>query len=203
MGGARGCGHDARERRVRSVARLRHHQHAHVLAGAVMPSSFDDEPDWKKLRTFAAPCPLCNYASLFQVTDTSAIFCTWPTCAAFNRELTTDEAAQLYERPALLDGWHEPVVYCMRMGNMVKIGTSTNIRSRFETIGPQGVAAVEPGGKAVERRRHNQFAASHSHREWFFLTEEIGQHIADLRESWQSSTGQSTEAWLADRGVRC
>ena len=184
------------------MARLRHHEHVRVLAADVVPRLEDDEPIWKKLRKVGAPCPTCNYVSLFQVIETGVIYCTWPDCTAFERELTTSESAGLHERQVVDDGWHEPVVYYMRMGNLVKIGTSTNIRSRFETIGPQGVVAVELGDRVVERQRHNQFVASHSHREWFFLAEDIGRHIAELRATWQSSTGKSTEAWLAERGVR-
>lgn len=57
---------------------------------------------------------------------------------------------------------HEPVVYYMRLGSLVKIGWSTNIRTRMDNLTGQGVMALEPGGSELEHRRHKQFADLHN-----------------------------------------
>jgi hypothetical protein len=94
---------------------------------------------------------------------------------------------------------HPAVVYYMRMGDLVKIGTSTNIRSRIATLNTQGVMAVEPGSYAVERERHAQFAHLRGHGEWFILGEDLAAHIADVREQFAAETGSTVEQWVAER----
>ncbi len=75
------------------------------------------------------------------------------------------------------------VVYYMRIGNRVKIGWSTNLPGRLATINPEELLAVEPGGLAVERQRHRQFAHLRTHGEWFQLTEALTEHIGSLRSA--------------------
>lgn len=96
---------------------------------------------------------------------------------------------------------HRPVVYYMRLATLVKIGTSGNIRARLDAINPQGVMAVEWGDRRLEHARHQQFAAHHYHGEWFTFATEIGAHIATVRETFEATTGQTTERWLATVGV--
>jgi hypothetical protein len=57
---------------------------------------------------------------------------------------------------------HSPVVYFARMGDNVKIGTSTNLRARMQSfyLALEDVLAVFPGGEDVEDAFHEQFAAS-------------------------------------------
>lgn|GEM_PF-3708184 len=97
---------------------------------------------------------------------------------------------------------HEPVVYYMRMDRLVKIGWTINIRTRVESLGPQGVLAIEFGGRDQERIRHKQFMDHHSHLEWFWLRDALPAHIVELRETFEQETGHTTEAWLASHGVR-
>jgi hypothetical protein len=103
--------------------------------------------------------------------------------------------------PRLTTG-HADVVYYMRMDRLVKIGTSTNIRSRVNSIGPQGVMAVERGGNDVETARHRQFAALHSHLEWFHLGDELAEHIHATRAAFAKTEGMTVEEWLAAHSVR-
>ena len=100
------------------------------------------------------------------------------------------------------DTSHEPIVYYMRMDRLVKIGWSTNLRTRVETIGPQGVLAVEYGARAVERRRHKQFVNDHSHLEWFWLRDALAAHIVEARQNFEAAAGMTTEEWLDLHGVR-
>jgi hypothetical protein len=100
------------------------------------------------------------------------------------------------------DTTHEPIVYYMRMDRLVKIGWTINIRRRVGAIGPQGVVAIELGSRSVERQRHKQFVASHSHLEWFWLFEDLAAHIASLRQDIEDGMGMTTEQWLDLHGVR-
>lgn len=63
---------------------------------------------------------------------------------------------------------HVDVVYYVRVGEHVKIGTTTNLPSRLKAFGPSEFLACEPGSVTVERRRHKQFANDlAAGREWF------------------------------------
>jgi len=93
------------------------------------------------------------------------------------------------------DGVHMPVVYYMRMDGLVKIGTTTRISRRLISIRPQGVLAIERGGRDVERQRHAQFAEHHSHGEWYWLADPVWQHVAEVRT--RPVTGWlGTDDWL-------
>lgn len=49
------------------------------------------------------------------------------------------------------------VVYYIRIGDLIKIGTTTNLKMRMEALQPDELLATEPGYTDVERRRHQQF----------------------------------------------
>jgi len=92
---------------------------------------------------------------------------------------------------------HAPIVYYMRLGDIVKIGTTTNVAKRAGSINPEGVMAVEFGAVDVERARHNQFIDLHLHGEWFRLDATLGSHVIEVRAAFEAATGETTEAWLA------
>lgn len=74
------------------------------------------------------------------------------------------------------------VVYYLRFGDRIKIGTSANPRQRFAGIRHDEVLAFEPGNRLTERRRHLQFAAYRlGTSEWFAPHPEILAHIDVLR----------------------
>jgi hypothetical protein len=148
-------------------------------------------------RHLSVPCPTCDRLTLYESADgPSDVHCLSAPCRAIFSRIEIGA-----ERPG--EGRiHMPIVYYMRMDRLVKIGTTTNLALRVETIGPQGVLAVEDGDRQVESQRHQQFVASHSHREWFHISAELGQHIGDLREAWEARYGQTVEEWLSCYGVR-
>lgn len=74
------------------------------------------------------------------------------------------------------------VVYYMRIGNRVKIGWSRNLPKRLATINPEELMVTEPGNSILERVRHDQFSALHTHGEWFRLEQPLTDHITELRE---------------------
>jgi hypothetical protein len=90
---------------------------------------------------------------------------------------------------ALVQHWAEArrieteVVYYLRFGDRVKIGTTTSLTTRLADIPHDEVLATEPGGHQLERQRHRQFEHLQirmgTHREWFRLTPELAEHIAE------------------------
>lgn len=84
-------------------------------------------------------------------------------------------------RPGMVVPPRLSVVYYMRMGNRIKIGTTGNLVQRMSAINPEELMAVEAGNAQVERRRHNQFRALRSHGEWFRQEEPLIEHIKKIR----------------------
>ncbi|GAA1055441.1 hypothetical protein GCM10017608_35300 [Agromyces luteolus] len=75
------------------------------------------------------------------------------------------------------------VVYYVRWRERVKIGTSSNPRQRLPTIPHDEVLAFERGGRALEQRRHAEFAESRwPGGEWFRFHEPLVRHVAALAE---------------------
>lgn len=75
----------------------------------------------------------------------------------------------------------EEVVYYMRVGNRVKIGTTTNLRMRLASINPEELLAKEPGGYQLERSRHAQFKSLRTVGEWFKYEGALVDHIEKLK----------------------
>lgn len=83
--------------------------------------------------------------------------------------------------------WPEgSVVYFLgARGQVVKIGTSTNLRLRFAQLQASSahdltLLAFTPGGPALERSLHKVFAKARLRGEWFDRTEELEELIAEL-----------------------
>lgn len=81
---------------------------------------------------------------------------------------------------------HAPVVYYVRRGTMVKIGTSTNLHRRMREVLPEEVLAIEPGGIGVELTRHTQFSALRvdGQREWFHAGRLLQEHVNRMRSAY-------------------
>lgn len=71
-------------------------------------------------------------------------------------------------------------VYYLRFADRVKIGFSTNLKSRLQAIPHDEVLATEPGTMRQERERHAQFADLRVTGEWFRYEEPLVSHIASL-----------------------
>jgi hypothetical protein len=80
--------------------------------------------------------------------------------------------------------WAPPtsVVYYMRIGNRVKIGTTRHLADRLAVFQPEELLGTEPGGRDVEQRRHNVFAEYHVNNEWFAYGPRLAEHIAGLTD---------------------
>lgn len=96
----------------------------------------------------------------------------------------------------VVDDRHAPIVYYMRRADQVKIGTTTCLANRLSDIQPQGVLALEPGGRAEEQARHERFASLRLRGEWFQLDSGLAEHIADIREVFAAQAGMTVESWV-------
>jgi hypothetical protein len=98
------------------------------------------------------------------------------------------------------------VVYYLRHGDRVKIGTTANPRQRFAAIWHEEVLAFERGDRRLERHRHEQFAADRfGGSEWFRLTSAIAEHsdvIAGGRDPWDVYARWLSEAAAHSDGQR-
>ncbi len=91
---------------------------------------------------------------------------------------------------------HPPVVYYMRMDRLVKIGTTTSIGNRVSVLSPQGVLALEWGSYDLEKERHQEFEAHHSHAEWYWLRDDLLDHVIGLRQKPKFSGSLTLDEWL-------
>ncbi len=74
------------------------------------------------------------------------------------------------------------VVYYVRYGDRVKIGTSANPRQRLAAIWHDELLAFERGDRRLEHRRHEQFAQERFDRtEWFRVSPRLLAHIDAVR----------------------
>lgn len=91
-------------------------------------------------------------------------------------------------------GQHQAVVYYVRLGNHVKIGTTNNLDQRLRDLyvhaDPSALLACEPGDRTLERERHHQFAAErvYSNRELFNPSPRLLHHIETLNHQQQRAS---------------
>lgn len=91
-----------------------------------------------------------------------------------------------------IDDPNAVVYYLLWQGGKIKIGTTTNLAQRLAGY-PKGsyvrVLATEMGGKAVERRRHEQFATYRCDGEFFDAAPELMEHITRVVDSADIESG--------------
>lgn len=75
------------------------------------------------------------------------------------------------------------IVYYIRRGPLIKIGTTTRPRQRFGDLLPDEILAWEPGGREEESKRHAQFAPLQVRRgvEYFRSGDALTEHIRAVR----------------------
>lgn len=76
-----------------------------------------------------------------------------------------------------------PVVYMVRIGGLVKIGTSRNLAGRLRQLKVPftDVLCVEPGDQAHEHALHHRFRKAHVSGEMFRLTDDLQAYINERR----------------------
>lgn len=87
------------------------------------------------------------------------------------------------------------IVYYVRRGPLIKIGTTVDPAARFRDLMPDEIFAIEPGGHAEEALRHRQFWHLRASGEYFRDAQELRDHMAVMRAmhgepdpSWPTST---------------
>ena len=112
-------------------------------------------------------CPSCELLTMLRMHDATG------RCQNCGRTIGTAamadalEMAEMGRKPTPRK--FPPVIYYIRWGDRIKIGTSENVRQRLHNLYHDEVLALEPGGRTLERRRHAQFADYKlpKYKEWF------------------------------------
>lgn len=76
----------------------------------------------------------------------------------------------------------QAVVYYVRIRDLIKIGTTTNMKARMLDLLIDEVLATEPGGEDLETMRHEQFRHLKVRGERFTPAPDLLSHIAMIRE---------------------
>lgn len=97
-------------------------------------------------------------------------------------------------------GLHEPIIYYMGLGDLVKIGTSTNIITRHSILGCPRILAVERGDVIDERERHRFFGSLRVHGEWFRYEDPLVSYVWTVAEAFYADFGLTLETWI--QGLR-
>lgn len=92
-------------------------------------------------------------------------------------------------------------VYYIRCGQLIKIGMTTNLASRFTSIRPNEVLAIEPGGLERETAMHQKFASMRAGGEYFHPGPSLQAHIKSLRDelgppNWKRSIVPDGHDWF-------
>jgi hypothetical protein len=91
-------------------------------------------------------------------------------------------AGKLPVPPAsVADGMRSEVVYYMRFGNLIKIGTTGHLLARIRKLRPDELLAVEPGSYPLEKTRHREFARYQAEGEYFYPAPVLMGHIRKVR----------------------
>lgn len=80
------------------------------------------------------------------------------------------------------NGRHDPVVYFLRNGNRIKIGTTTDLRQRIRRLSlrTEDIVLLIAGDRAAEQVLHRAFAQLRvGNTEWFRLAEPLTSFIAE------------------------
>jgi hypothetical protein len=97
---------------------------------------------------------------------------------------------------------HAPIVYFLRNGNRIKIGTSTNLRERVGSLSlrMRDVVLIVEGGRDTERAFHQHFARQRvRNTEWFAFSGAVNNWVRAARHrlhlaEWQSPAEAECES---------
>lgn len=88
-------------------------------------------------------------------------------------------------RPAFhqmtLTGTSDSIIYYIRRGDLIKIGTTTDPARRFTALMPDEILAFEPGDDELETARHRQFGHLWHRAEYFRIAPELLEHARQIR----------------------
>ncbi|MER8219707.1 hypothetical protein ABTZ58_03735 [Streptomyces sp. NPDC094143] len=90
-----------------------------------------------------------------------------------------------------LDARESAVVYYMRFGNLIKIGTTIRLYERAKDLKPDEILAVEPGTYDLELQRHRQFARYRANGEYFYPGPALREHIRQIQAKYNRRRASS------------
>ena len=81
-------------------------------------------------------------------------------------------------------------VYFIKIGDVVKIGVTKDIKSRLQVMQSHNSEKVEllvtiPGGKKLEKILHEGFKMSHKNGEFYYFSKEIKEYISLIKEIYR------------------
>jgi hypothetical protein len=135
-------------------------------------------------RRISGWCPSCRQSDVL-----------WTSADGSEVQCGSDGCSYLRSAPQHADRWHEqlleysrgrPVVYYVRFGLYIKIGTSEKLRSRLLNVPHDELMAIEFGGPQLEARRHSQFSVSRHVGEWFLPSADLISHVERLRFDFEA-----------------
>lgn len=85
---------------------------------------------------------------------------------------------------------HAPIVYYLRFGDRIKIGTTRNLPKRLAAVPHDEVLATELGDFQVEGSRHRQFQHLRIKGEWFQPAQDLLDHIEGVRQGADGQNGR-------------
>lgn len=98
------------------------------------------------------------------------------------RTLNGDEWSRPLDSYAPASSFSQAWVYFMRRENLIKIGTTYNLKQRAAVLNAT-VLTKMPGSYSEEARMHNRFASLRRHGEWFEPGPELVALINELRKA--------------------
>lgn len=118
---------------------------------------------------------------------------------------------EIEEIDALLGHAHAPIVYFLRNGSRVKIGTTRNLRRRIAGLAlrPDDVMRVEHGGQDYEQSLHARYNAHRvGNTEWFELRDDLAAYLGlpeaqplELTAQFIEPSAHPTEPAVAGGGL--
>lgn len=123
------------------------------------------------------PCPACGTTGLLVQFTNEMVTCKAARCAY---EQTRNKFGDDRKILMGISAGDRAVVYYMRLGNRVKIGTSGNLRKRILVIQPEDCVGYELGDRTLEAKRHREFAHLRVSGEWFDLQPDLVRHVNTL-----------------------
>lgn len=124
------------------------------------------------------PCPACGHAGYLMLSVADRIRCLSAFCYY---ESSSAEFEQLRRRLLYDLAGERSVVYYLKFGDWVKIGTTTRLKQRLQKLQTvEMLYGFEFGGRKLERRRHDNFIHYRMFGEWFEDNTHIRGHINNV-----------------------
>lgn len=129
-------------------------------------------------RVVGAVCPKCDVQSVVSTHHLGRAECEWCGHAA-----EVDAFPEIERRDEVPQAPRKNVVYYVVHADRIKIGTSSNWRRRLAAIPHDRLLALEPGGAALEMKRHQEFRGCRvGATEWFTQTDDLWDRIVQIND---------------------